>query len=192
MKVKVINQSVITNDDIAEYKKRVSTLKGNFFTGNDVGIDKRIITVRMEDVESELTLVNPKIRKSEEPKALVYHEIDSKKNKLRKTIRLSEMIVETDNLGLVEFKATKENWENINDLLSDMGLVECVGVQRAIDAMDGVDITHPARTYSTTVVRSQPKVGRNEKVMLQGPNGEMVFTKYKNAQSYLNQGYNFV
>ena len=155
-------------------------------------LDKRIITVRMEDVESELTLVNPKIRKSEEPKALVYHELDSKKNKFRKTIRLSEMIVETDNLGLVEFKATKEDWENINDLLSDMGLVECVGVQRAIDAMDGVDITHPTRTYSTTIVRSQPKVGRNEKIMLQGPKGEMVFTKYKNAQSYLNQGYNFV
>ena len=192
MKVKVINTSVITNNDITEYKKRVSILKGNFFTGNDVGMDKRIITVRMEDVESELTLVNPKIRKSEEPKALVYHELDSKKNKFRKTIRLSEMIVETDNLGLVEFKATKEDWENINDLLSDMGLVECVGVQRAIDAMDGVDITHPTRTYSTTIDRSQPKVGRNEKIMLQGPKGEMVFTKYKNAQSYLNQGYNFV
>ena len=61
MKVKVINTSVITNNDITEYKKRVSILKGNFFTGNDVGMDKRIITVRMEDLESELTLVNQKI-----------------------------------------------------------------------------------------------------------------------------------
>jgi hypothetical protein len=192
MKVKTINPSVITADDITEYKKRVSTLKGNFFTGNDVGMDKRIITIRMEDVDSELTLVNPKIKDTEQPKALVYHEMDTNKKKFRKTVRLSEMLVETDNLGLVEFKATKEGWEDINDLLSDVGLFECVGAQRAIDAINGIDITHPARVYSTTVTRSQPKVGRNERVMLQGPDGDMVFVKYKNSQTYLSKGYNFV
>lgn len=192
MKIKNINLSIITNDDIIEYKKRISKLKGNFFTANDVDMDKRIITIRMEDTDSELTLVNPKIKQMDESKALVYYEMDFKKNKLRKTVRLSEVIVETDNLGLVEFKSTKDNWEDINSLLSDTGLIECVGTQRVIDAINGVDITHPARTYSTTVVRSQPKIGRNEKVMLQGPNGEMVFTKYKNAQSYQNKGYNLV
>lgn len=192
MKIKNINQSVITADDITEYKKRVSTLKGNFFTANDVGMDKRIITIRMEDVDSELTLVNPKIQTPENPKAIVYHELDSKKGKHRRTVRLSEMMVETDNLGLIEFKSTKETWTGLEDLMQDVGLYECVGAQRAIDAINGVDVTHPARAYTETVVRSEPKVGRNDRVMLQSESGEMVFVKYKNAKPYMDKGYKLV
>jgi len=191
MKVKMINQSAITADDITEYKKRVSTLKGNFFTGNDVGMDKRIVTVRMETLDTDLVLVNPKIQQPENPKATVYYELDSK-NKPRKTVRLTEMMVETDNLGLVEFKSIKEKWEDMNDLMTDMGMFECVGVQRAIDAINGIDITHPIRAYSETVVRSEPKVGRNERVMMQGPDGDMVFIKHKHSKQYLDKGYKFM
>ena len=35
----------------------------------------------------------------------------------------------------------------------------------------------------------QKEPGRNERVMLQGPNGEMQFVKYKNANQWISKGY---
>ena len=64
-------------------------------------------------------------------------------------------------------------------------------VQRAIDAINGIDITHPSRQYSETVIKyKQP--GRNERVMLQGPNGEMEFVKSKKVDSYLQKGWQLI
>ena len=58
--------------------------------------------------------------------------------------------------------------------------------------INGIDITHPIRAYSETVVRSEPKVGRNERVMMQGPDGDMVFIKHKHSKQYLDKGYKFM
>ena len=93
----------------------------------------------------------------------------------------------------MEFKPSKENWETEkwkdgNEFLSDAGLLETVLVQRLMDAIEGIDITSPERAYSDTVIkRKEP--GRNERVMLQGPNGEMQFVKYKNANQWISKGY---
>ena len=191
MKVKKIEKSVITNDDISNYKKAISTLSGFMFSALDVNIDKRIITIRLGNVEDELTLVNPKVVKySENP--LVYFEKDThKSNKVRKTIRVPYLIIDTDNLGQVEFKAEKTDWKNSDEFFGDVGLVECVLVQRAIDAINGIDITHPTRQYSETITKDKGP-GRNERVMLQGPNGEMEFVKSKKVDSYLQKGWNII
>jgi hypothetical protein len=161
------------------------------FTASDVNMDKRIITIRLGNVEDELTLVNPKVTKySETP--LVYFEKDTyKANKVRKTIRVPYLIIETDNLGQVEFKAEKNDWKNSDEFFGDIGLVECVLVQRAIDAINGIDITHPTRQYSETIIKDRES-GRNERVMLQGPNGEMEFIKSKKVESYLQKGWNLI
>ena len=91
MKVQKINESSITLEDISSYKEAISKLEGFMFTAADVNIDKRIITVRLGNIEDELTLVNPIIEKtSEQP--LVYFEKDSIKNKVRKTIRFPYVI----------------------------------------------------------------------------------------------------
>ena len=104
MKVQKINESPITSEDITLYKDAISNIEGYMFTASDVNIDKRIITIRLGNVEDELTLVNPVIEKtSEQP--LVYFEKDTTKNKVRKTIRFPYLVVETDNLGKVEFKS---------------------------------------------------------------------------------------
>ena len=71
MKVQKINESSITQDDVTLYKAEISKLDGFVFNASDVNMDKRIITIRLGNVEDELTLVNPKVVKySENP--LVY------------------------------------------------------------------------------------------------------------------------
>jgi peptide deformylase len=191
MKVQKINYSTISSDDISEYKKEISLLDGFVFNAADVNIDKRIITIRLGEKEDELTLVNPKVLQVSD-KPLVYFEKDTnKKNKVRKTIRYPWIVLDTDNLGKVEFKAEKTEWKDADDFFGDVGLVEAVLVQRAIDAIDGIDITHPLRAYSETIVKDK-EPGRNERVMLQGPNGEMEFVKSKKVDSYLTKGWQLI
>ncbi len=191
MKVQKINHSSITNEEIASYKEQISKLEGFVFNALDVNMDKRIITLRLGNKEDELTLVNPKLLQfSDRP--LVYFEKDTyKTNKVRKTIRYPWIVLDTDNLGKVEFKAQKEEWKDADEFFGDVGLLEAVLVQRALDAIDGIDITHPTRQYSETVTKDK-EPGRNERVMLQGPNGEMEFVKNKKVDSYLQKGWNLI
>ena len=191
MKVQKINESPITQEDVALYKDAISKLDGFVFNASDVNIDKRIITIRLGNIEDELTLVNPKVTKySETP--LVYFEKDTNKsNKVRKTIRAPYLLIDTDNLGKVEFKAEKNDWKNSDEFFGDVGLLECVLVQRAIDAINDIDITHPSRQYSETITKDKAP-GRNERVMLQGPAGEMEFVKSKKVDSYLQKGWNLI
>lgn len=191
MKVQKINQSPITSDDVVEYKEAISKLEGFMFTASDVNIDKRIVTIRLGNIEDELTLVNPKIEKTADT-PLVYFEKDTNKGtKIRKTIRYPYILVNTDNLGNVEFKADKTEWSNADEFFGDVGLVECVIAQRLIDSIDGIDVTHPTRQYSETITKDK-EPGRNERVMLQGPAGEMEFVKSKKVNSYLEKGWNLI
>jgi hypothetical protein len=191
MKVQKINESSITDNDISNYKESISKLNGFMFTAADVDIDKRIITIRLGNIEDELTLVNPVVLKESE-RPLVYFEKDSnKEKKVRKTIRHPYLLIETDNLGKVEFKAEKSDWKNSDEFFGDTGLLEVVLVQRLIDAINGIDITHPTRQYSETFVKDK-EPGRNERVMLQGPAGEMEFIKNKKVDSYLQKGWSII
>jgi peptide deformylase len=191
MKVQKINQTPITDGDIAAYKESISKLEGFMFTAADVNMNKRIITIRLGNAEDELTLVNPKIIKTSEL-PLVYFEKDTyKSNKVRKTVRFPYILIDTDNLGQVEFKAEKNEWKNSDEFFGDTGLLEAVLVQRLVDAIDGIDITNPIRQYSETVTKEK-SAGRNERVMLQGPNGEMEFVKSKKVNSYLEKGWNLI
>ena len=193
MKIKKINQAPITTDDITSYKEAISKLEGFMFTAADVDMDKRIITVRLGDKDSELTLVNPKIIKNSDSPVVYFEKDTYKQTKIRKTIRSTYLLIDTDNLGQVEFKATNEkmDWKNADEFFGDEGLLECVLVQRMIDAIEGIDITHPNRQYSETITKNK-KTGRNERVMLQGPKGEMEFVKNKKIDSYLQNGWNLI
>jgi hypothetical protein len=193
MKVQKINESSITDKDISNYKEAISKLEGFMFTAADVNIDKRIITIRLGNVDDELTLVNPKVIKNSDSPVVYYEKDTYKQNKVRKTIRSTYLLIDTDNLGQVEFKATndKMDWKNADEFFGDVGLMECVLVQRLIDAMEGIDITHPNRQYSETIIKDK-QTGRNERVMLQGPAGEMEFVKSKKVNSYLEKGWNLI
>jgi hypothetical protein len=191
MKVQKINQSPITSDDVVTYKEAIYKLEGFVFNANDVNIDKRIVTIRLGNKEEELTLVNPTILKATET-PLVYFEKDTyKQTKIRKTIRHPYLLINTDNLGKVEFKSKQNDWKDADEFFGDEGLLECVLVQRAIDAIDGIDVTSPLRQYSETITKDK-ETGRNERVMLQGPAGEMEFVKSKKVNSYLEKGGNII
>jgi hypothetical protein len=190
MKVQKINETSITQEDVVEYRIKTGKLEGYMFTAADIDMDRRIISIRLGNKEDELVLVNPIIEKtSEQP--LVYFEKDTTKNKIRKTIRFPYVIVNTDNLGKVEFKAEKNEWKDSDEFFGDKGLMEAVFVQRLIDAINGIDITHPSRQYSETIIKDK-QTGRNERVMLQGPAGEMEFIKSKKVDSYLENGWNLI
>jgi hypothetical protein len=193
MKVQKINESSITDTDISNYKEAISKLEGFMFTAADVNIDKRIITIRLGNADDELTLVNPKVIKNSDSPVVYYEKDTYKQNKVRKTIRSTYLLIDTDNLGQVEFKATndKMDWKNADEFFGDVGLMECVLVQRLIDAIEGIDITHANRQYSETITKDK-EPGRNERVMLQGPSGEMEFVKSKKVNSYLQQGWNLI
>jgi hypothetical protein len=190
MIVKRVEKTPVTNEELNEYKEKISNLDGILFTALDVGMEKRIITINFGGEYDELTMVNPVVtEKSEE--LVVYFEKDSIKNKTRKTVRHKSFRVETDNLGVVEFSSDKDNWKNEAEFMNDLGLFECVMAQRLIDSIDGVDVNSPLRRY-TTEMKKEKKPGRNERVMLQSPEGEMEFVKYKKAQPLLDKGYQLV
>jgi hypothetical protein len=45
MKIKKIEYTPITQEDVIEYRNLIQNLQGNFFTANDVNMDKRISTI---------------------------------------------------------------------------------------------------------------------------------------------------
>lgn len=188
MKVKKIENSVVTAEDIDNYTKAISKLKGRAFTTADVNMDFRIVTVRMNGVEDEVTLVNPVVIESSES-VVVYFEVDdAKPHKVRKTRRASYLVVDSDNLGKVEFQSTLKQWKSSTEFMDDEGLQECVLVQKAIDAINGVTINDPIRKYTTTVY-NKDKVGRNEKILMESEDHHTVFVKNKFASLYEVKGY---
>ena len=61
MQVNAINKTEVTTEELNQYKNGISKLKGIAFTGLDVGMEKRIVTLRFGGEYDELTLVNPTV-----------------------------------------------------------------------------------------------------------------------------------
>lgn len=191
MIVKRVEKTPVTNEELNEYKKRISKLDKDFAVNAlDVGMDKRIVTIKFGGEYDDLTLVNPMVTETSEA-MVVYFEKDSIKNKTRKTQRHQSFSVDTDNLGIVEFSSDKQSWKNQDEYMNDLGLFECITAQRLIDSIDGIDVSSPLRRYNPQR-KAEKKPGRNERVMLQSPEGEMEFVKYKKAQPLLDKGYKLV
>ena len=191
MKIKNIKHKSVTSEILEEYKSKISKLNKSLpVTANDVDMDYRIVTLRFGEDYNELTLVNPKIINSSKDK-VTYYERDAVKSKPRKTKRHTSITVDTDNMGEVQFKADKTNWKNQTEFMNDLGLFECIITQRLIDSIDGIDVTSPQRRYSTQIT-SDKKYQRNDKILLQSPEGEFKFTKYKKAQPFIDKGYEII
>jgi len=191
MIVKRVEKTPVTNEELNLYKERISKLDKEFAVNAlDVGMDKRIVTIKFGGEYDDLTLVNPTVTETSK-ELVVYFEKDSYKNKTRKTTRHKSFKVDTDNLGVVEFSSDKDTWQNENEFMNDLGLFECITAQRLIDSIDGIDVNSPLRRY-TQERKVEKKPGRNERVMLQSPEGEMEFVKYKKAQPLLDKGYKLV
>lgn len=153
------------------------------------------------DVKEPLVLINPKIVKygtTEEGEdnggRIVYIEsclsLPKTIDKPKKTKRFSHVVVQTDNLGVLEFGPDSATWKN--NIFEDEGLLESVCVQHEIDHLNGRIITDEEVKYNQQVTVN--KIGRNEKVMIKSPDtDEMTYLKYKHAQPLIeNEGYTLV
>ena len=113
--------------------------------------------------------------------------IASTEKKPIRTIRANYVVVQTDNLGELRFEINPEK-DREGDRVSD-DTMKTVVVQHEIDHLDGITIKE--RVYSTTVVKKQD-YGRNEKVVMKSPDGELIEVKVKKANNYFLQGYEIV
>ena len=192
MIVKRIEKTPVTNEELNEYKEKISKLENEYaVNASDVGMDKRIVTIKFGGEYDELTLVNPKVTETSKEMVVYFEKELDKKKKVRKVARHQWFKIDTDNLGIVEFSSDKKQWKDQEEYMNDLGLFECITAQRLIDSIDGVSINSPIRRYSGQI-KAEKTPGRNERVMLQSPEGEMEFVKYKKAQPLLDKGYQLV
>ena len=192
MIVKRIEKTPVTNEELNEYKEKISKLENEYaVNASDVGMDKRIVTIKFGGEYDELTLVNPKVTETSKEMVVYFEKELDKKQKVRKTARHQWFKIDTDNLGIVEFSSDKKEWKDQEEYMNDLGLFECITAQRLIDSIDGVSINSSIRRYSGQI-KAEKTPGRNERVMLQSPEGEMEFVKYKKAQPLLDKGYQLV
>ena len=192
MIVKRIERTPVTNEELNEYKEKISKLENEYaVNASDVGMDKRIVTIKFGGEYDDLTLVNPKVTETSKEMVVYFEKELDKKKKVRKVARHQWFKIDTDNLGIVEFSSDKKQWKDQEEYMNDLGLFECITAQRLIDSIDGISINSSIRRYSGQI-KAEKTPGRNERVMLQSPEGEMEFVKYKKAQPLLDKGYQLV
>jgi len=192
MIVKRVEKTPVTNEELNEYKEKISKLEKEYaVNASDVGMDKRIVTIKFGGEYDELTLVNPKVTETSKEMVVYFEKELDKKKKVRKVARHQWFKIDTDNLGIVEFSSDKKQWKDQEEYMNDLGLFECITAQRLIDSIDGISINSSIRRYSGQI-KAEKTPGRNERVMLQSPEGEMEFVKYKKAQPLLDKGYQLV
>ena len=192
MKIKTVTSPNVTKEQLDTYLQKITEGKAaklHMLTALDVGMDLKIITIR---IDGEITLVNPIITEVSND-MVMYHEYDFHKRKPRKTKRYTRILVTSDNLPPIEFKAASDNFNSKEgaNLLEDVELYKCVTVQRLIDAINGIDIKHSSRAYNTQIIGSK-RIGRNEKVLIKSESGDTKYVKYKHHQLYINNGYKII
>lgn len=157
-------------------------------SATQLGIKKRACLIRLGD--EELFLVNPVIKERSKEGFLFYEGCLSIPRTLERpirTIRACKIVVDTDNLGELTFEINPEGDKQGEQI--SMETMKTVIVQHEIDHLDGITIKD--RVYTTTVVKKQ-SYGRNDKVVMKSPDGEMVEVKYKKANDYFLKGYEIV
>lgn len=158
-------------------------------SANQIGVNKRACVIKFNDVE--LFLLNPVITERSNEGFIFYEGCLSIPDTIKKpvrTIRSTYVVVQTDNLGELRFEINPEEDRKSDGQVSE-DTMKTVIVQHEIDHLDGITIKD--RVYSTTVVRKQ-SYGRNDKIVMKAPDGELVEVKYKKANNYFLKGYEVV
>jgi len=157
-------------------------------SATQLGIKKRACLIQFGD--EELFLLNPIIKEKSKEGFLFYEgclSIPSTLTKPIRTIRACKVVIDTDNLGELTFEINPEG-DKQNEQVSKETMMTVI-VQHEIDHLDGFTIKD--RVYTTTIVKQQ-SYGRNDKVVMKSPEGEMVEVKYKKANDYFLKGYEIV
>jgi hypothetical protein len=185
MKNNAITDVDVSVDDLNAFTEYVNDNPStHLITGIDAGIPKRIISVNVSG--DPLIMVNPVIVNKSETRVVYIEKSDT--NKLKKTVRHTQVTVMTDNMHEVEFAAEKTTDFNNQSMFADTALYECVLVQRGIDKLDGIDVSHPSVRYSSEV-RMPTKESRNDRTMLKNTDGQFRYVKNKKLKSYTEAGW---
>jgi peptide deformylase len=164
-------------------------LGGLGLSANQIGVNKRACVIKFNDVE--LFLLNPVITERSNEGFIFYEGCLSIPDTIKKpvrTIRATYVVVQTDNLGELRFEINPEEDRKLEGQVSE-DTMKTVVVQHEIDHLDGITIKD--RVYSTTIVKKQ-SYGRNDKIVMKAPNGDLVEVKYKKANDYFLKGYEVV
>ena len=157
-------------------------------SATQLGIKKRACLIQFGD--EELFLVNPIIKEKSKEGFLFFEGCLSIPRTIERpirTIRACKVVIDTDNLGELTFEINPEG-DRAGEQISKETMMTVI-VQHEIDHLDGFTIKD--RVYTTTVVKRQT-YGRNDKVVMKSPEGEMVEVKYKKANDYFLKGYEIV
>ena len=157
-------------------------------SATQLGIKKRACLVKFG--EEDIFLLNPFITERSKDGFLFFEgclSIPSTMEKPVRTIRATYVVVQTDNLGEIRFEVNPEG-DKQNEQISPETM-KTVVIQHEIDHLDGATIKD--RVYSTTVTKRKD-YGRNEKIVMKSPTGDMEEVKYKHANKYFLQGYEIV
>jgi len=157
-------------------------------SATQLGIKKRACYISFG--EEELFLVNPIIIERSNEGFLFYEgclSIPSTLMKPVRTIRSTMVKIQTDNLGELTFQINREG-DRANEQVSKETMMTVI-VQHEIDHLDGITIKD--RVYTTTVVKKQT-YGRNDKIVMKSPTGELEEIKYKHANKFYLKGYEIV
>lgn len=185
-------KSEITQDEADELRIQLTQAlvenPGLGISATQIGIKKRACYIQFGD--EELFLVNP-IVKEKSKEGFLFMEgclsIPSTLTKPIRTIRASKVVIDTDNLGELTFEINPEG-DEANKTVSKETMMTVI-VQHEIDHLDGITIKD--RVYNTQIVK-KTTYGRNDKIVMKSPTGEMEEIKYKHANKYFLQGYEIV
>lgn len=173
-------------------KEGLEKYPGLGISATQLGIKKRACYIKFGDEEygRELFLLNPVIKEKSKEGFLFYEGCLSIPKTIQKpirTIRACKVVVDTDNLGELTFEINPEG-DKADERVSAETMMTVI-VQHEIDHLDGITIKD--RVYNTQVVK-KVDFGRNEKIVMKSPTGEMEEVKYKHANKYFLKGYEIV
>lgn len=157
-------------------------------SATQLGIKKRACLIKFGD--EELFLLNPVIKEKSKEGFLFYEGCLSIPRTIERpirTIRACKVVVDTDNMGEMTFEINPDG-DKQGEQISKETMMTVI-VQHEIDHLDGFTIKD--RVYTTTIVKRE-SYGRNDKVVMKSPDGEMVEVKYKKANDYFLKGYEIV
>ncbi len=187
-----ILKSEITQKEADELRDTLEAALDKFggvgISATQLGIKKRACLIKFGD--ENIFLLNPIIKERSQEGFLFFEgclSIPSTMEKPIRTIRATYIVVDTDNLGEIRFEINPEG-DKANESISPETM-KTVVAQHEIDHLDGITIKE--RVYSTTVVKRK-SYGRNDKVVMKSPNGDLEEIKYKHANKYFLQGYEIV
>lgn len=176
----------------ATLKEGMKQYPGLGISATQLGIKARACYIKFgnEDNGRELFLLNPIITSKSEEGFLFFEgclSIPSTITKPIRTIRSTKVVVQTDNFGELTFEINPEG-DRANEQVSVETMMTVI-VQHEIDHLDGITIKD--RVYSTTITKKN-SYGRNDKIVMKSPKGEMEEIKFKHANKYFLQGYEIV